>query len=177
MPDNPPDPPVDLGFLSGTPVFGGFEKPALALVAEHLERRRLPAGSRVVAEGDGAREMFVVESGEVEVVVHRPPPGEGELVLARLSRGDCFGEMSLLDVQPRSATVTTLSDASLLVLPYRELLALKRRDADAFLLLVLNVAREVSRRLRVCHGLLLEALAASGRDHREAEEVLGSRRP
>ena len=177
MPETKPDPPVDLAFLEGTPVFGGIERPALGLIAEHLERRLLPAGSRVVSEGEGAREMFVVERGEVEVLVHRPLPGEGDLVLARLRAGDCFGEMSLLDIQPRSASVRTLCDASLLVLPYRELLAIRGRDADAFLLLVLNLGREVSRRLRVCHGLLLEALSASGRGHREAEEVFGSRRP
>ncbi len=173
MPETPPDAPIDPAFLESTPIFGGMERPALALFAEHLLRRLLPGGSRVVAEGEGAREMYVVERGDVEVLVHLGAEGEEDLVLARLHAGDCFGEMSLLDVQPRSATVRTVSETSLLVLRYRELLAIKVRDPDAFTLLVMNVAREVSRRLRVCHRHLIDVLREAPDRHHVAQEIFG----
>lgn len=166
--------PIDLAFLERTPIFGAIERTALVLLAEHLQRRVLAAGSRVVAEGEGAREMYVVERGEVEVLVHVGSSGEEDLVLARLGAGDCFGEMSLLDVQPRSATVRTVGETSLLVLRYRDLLAVRKRDPEAFVLLVLNVGREVSRRLRVCHAHLVDVLRASPERQHLAQEVFGS---
>ena len=176
MPDAKADRAPDLAFLEGTPVFGALERPALELIAEHLERRLLPPGRLVVAEGDGAREMYVLESGAVEVFVHRVPGDGDDLVVARLGRGDCFGEMALLDIQPRSATVRTLDETSLLVLRFRELLEIRRRDPEAFLLLVLNLAREVSRRLRGCERHLLDLLHRLPEGSAVAQEVFGSRR-
>ena len=109
MADTKADPSPDPVFLEGTPIFGALERPALELIAEHLQRRILAASCLVLAEGDGAREMYVVESGGVEVRIHRDPEDADDLVVATLGPGDCFGEMSLLDIQPRSATVRTVA--------------------------------------------------------------------
>ncbi len=158
MSDTTNDPAPDLDFLEGTPVFGAIGRSALALIVSHLARRVLPHGSPVLAEGEGAREMYVLERGGVEVLVQRDPDRADDLVLATLGPGDCFGEMSLLDVQPRSASVRTVGETSLLVLRYRDLLGIRRQDPEAFLLLVLNIAREVSRRLRESEHRLVELL-------------------
>jgi CRP-like cAMP-binding protein len=176
MADTKADPPPDPAFLEGTPVFGALSRPALELIAEHLERRVLPASHLVVAEGEGAREMFVVERGGVEVRVRRDPDTEDTLVVATLGPGDCFGEMSLLDIQSRSATVRTVGETSLLVLRYRELREIRRRDPEAFLLLVLNLAREVSRRLRASERHLVDLLRHLPEGTVAAEEIFGSRR-
>jgi CRP-like cAMP-binding protein len=170
------DPSPDPVFLERTPVFGALGRPALELIAEHLQRRLLPASSLVVAEGEGAREMYVVERGSVEVRVHRDPDDEDDLVVATLGPGDCFGEMSLLDVQPRSASVRTVGEASLLVLRYRDLLEIRRRDPEAFLLLVLNLAREVSRRLRASERHLVDVLRRLPDGAVAAREAFGPRR-
>jgi hypothetical protein len=66
--------------------------------------------------------------------------------------------MSLLDIQPRSATVRTRGEAALLVLRYRELLRIQKADPEAFTLVVMNAGREVSRRLRDTHALLLDVV-------------------
>ena len=176
MADTKADPSPDLAFLEGTPVFGALARPALELIAEHLQRRVLPASSLVLAEGEGAREMYVVERGGVEVRVHRDPDDECDFVVATLGPGDCFGEMSLLDIQPRSATVRTLGETSLLVLRYRELLEIRRRDPEAFLLLVLNLAREVSRRLRASERHLIDLLRRLPEGEVAAQEIFGPRR-
>lgn len=173
------DPFPDLDFLASTPIFGGIPREALSTLASLLERRSLAEASRVVAEGEGARELFVVERGDLEVTRHAhvtegPSPHDEELVLARLHRGDCFGEMSLLDIQPRSASVTARTDVSLLVLPYRELLGLSQRDHHTFALLVLNIAREVSRRLREAQRILLDLELAALGGKRITQEVFGS---
>jgi CRP-like cAMP-binding protein len=176
MTDTRADPSPDLVFLSGIPVFGGLEPPALERIAEHLQRRVLGASCPVLAEGEGAREMYVVESGRVEVRIHRDPDDADDLVLATLGPGDCFGEMSLLDIQPRSATVRTVQETSLLVLRYGELLEIRRRDSEAFILLVLNLAREVSRRLRASEVHLVELLRRLPEGTVAAEKIFGSPR-
>lgn len=176
MTDTKADPPPDPAFLEGTPVFGALERPALALIAEHLQRRVLPPSSLVLAEGEGAREMYVVERGGVEVRVHRDADDGDDLVVATLGPGDCFGEMSLLDIQPRSATVRTVGETTLLVLRYRELLEIRQRDPEAFLLLVLNLAREVSRRLRASERHLVELLRRLPEGAVATQEIFGSRR-
>jgi CRP-like cAMP-binding protein len=150
-----------LDFLPSTPIFGGIHPEGLALLAAHLERRTFAAASRVVTEGEVARELFIIEEGELEVTRHGDEGEEllhprKELILAVLRRGDCFGEMSLLDIMPRSATVWARTDVSLLVLHYRSLLELERRDPATFTLLVMNIAREVSRRLREAERLLVD---------------------
>lgn len=176
MADTKADPPPDLAFLEATPVFGAPVRPALELIAEHLQRRVLPASSLVLAEGEGAREMYVVERGGVEVRVHRDPDDEDDLVVATLGPGDCFGEMALLDIQPRSATVRTVGETTLLVLRYRELLEIRKRDPEAFLLLVLNLAREVSRRLRASERHLVELLRRLPAGAVATQEIFGPRR-
>lgn len=175
MADTRADPPPDPVFLAGIPIFGALERPALELIAAHLQRRILEASCLVLAEGAGAREMYVVESGGVEVRIHRDPDDEDDLVVATLGPGDCFGEMSLLDIQPRSATVRTVGETSLLVLGYRELLEFRRRDPDAFILLVLNLAREVSRRLRASERHLIDLLRRLPEGAVAVQEIFGSR--
>jgi len=76
-----------------------------------------------------------------------------------LGPGDWFGEMSVLDVLPRSATTRAVSPSRLLRFTAHDLDALYRRDLRAYSLLVLNIAREMSRRLRVADGLLAEVVS------------------
>ena len=170
--ESSPDP----AFLERTPIFGGLERPALELIGTHLQRRTFAASSLVLAEGEGARELYVVERGGVEVRIHRDPGGVDDLVVATLGPGDCFGEMSLLDVQPRSATIRTVGETSLLVLRYRELLELRRRDPEAFILLVLNLAREVSRRLRASERQITDLLRRLPEGAVAPQEIFGPRR-
>ncbi len=170
------DPPPDLAFLEGTPVFGALARPALELIAEHLQRRFLPASTSVLAEGEGAREMYVVERGGVEVLVHCDPDDGDDLVVAALGQGDCFGEMSLLDIQTRSATVRTVGETTLLVLRYHDLLEIRQRDPEAFLLLVLNIAREVSRRLRASERHFVNLLRRLPEGAVATQEIFGPRR-
>jgi CRP-like cAMP-binding protein len=176
MADAKADPPPDPAFLEGTPVFGALDRPALERIAGHLLRRVLPAASLVLAEGEGAREMYVVEKGGVEVSVHCDQDDEDDVVVATLGPGDCFGEMSLIDIQPRSASVRTVGETTLLVLRYRELLEIRRSDPEAFLLLVLNLAREVSRRLRASERHLVDLLRRLPAGAVATQEIFGPRR-
>src|SRR5262249_46742720 len=135
-------------------LFGGLGRDALRGFVGDVEVAEMSAGSIVFKEGDSGREMFLILDGEIEVL-RRSKRGH-EPCVAMLGPGDWFGEMSILDVLPRSATTRVLSPARLLRLSAHDLDALYRKDMKAYALFVLNVAREMSRRLRVADGLLAE---------------------
>lgn len=73
-----------------------------------------------------------------------------------LGRGDWFGEVALLDVMPRAATARARQPCRLLTVTSSDLDALYRQDLKAYALLVMNLARQLSRKLRVAESLLAE---------------------
>ena len=137
-------------------LFGGLGEDVLAFVAG-LGVNEVPTGTIVFKEGDSGREMFVILDGEVEVL-RRSRRGH-ETRVAILGPSDWFGEMSILDVLPRSATTRVLAPSRLLRLTSHDLDGLYRKDLKSYALLVLNIAREMSRRLRVADGLLADMVS------------------
>jgi CRP-like cAMP-binding protein len=138
-------------------LFGGLGDDVLRTFVAALEVNELAAGTVVFKEGESGRELYVILDGEVEVL-RRSKRGH-ETRVAILGPGDWFGEMSVLDVLPRSATTRVLAPTHLLRLTAHELDTLYRRDTRSYSLLVLNIAREISRRLRVADGLLADLVA------------------
>ncbi len=141
-------------FLVRTPFFGGLEGAALEAVAEMLIERPYPAGETVFREGDEGGSMYVIRSGEL-IVCHEAP-GEPRIKLMRLRAGDFFGEMTLIEMQPRSASVVVDRHAVLLELRARDLYRLYKTDVRAYVLVVQNINRELCRRLRRTTDRLVE---------------------
>ncbi len=151
-------PRLSAAMLRDIGLFGGLDDETLGLLARELPTEHADAGSIVVREGDQAREMYVVVAGELEVVKHGRA---GDVRVALLGGGDWFGEMAILDVQPRSATVRAVAPTMLVRLSAEHVdQLLYRRDVKAYALLVMNIARELSRRLRVADGILSQMFAA-----------------
>jgi CRP/FNR family cyclic AMP-dependent transcriptional regulator len=146
--------PQGLDRLKDIGLFGGLGDEVLRSFAGALEVSELDAGTVVFREGESGRMMYIILDGEVEVL-RRSKRGHDTRV-AILGPGDWFGEMSILDVLPRSATTRVLAPTHLLCLSAHELDTLYRKDMRSYALLVLNIAREISRRLRVADGLLAE---------------------
>ncbi len=144
--------PADVEFIAKVAVFAAMGPESLARVAE-LARRIDVAGQTVIfGEGEPAREMVVVLDGELEV--RKRGRDGGDARIATLKPGDVAGEMALIDIQPRSAAVMSLGPASMVVLTHADLAQLHRIDPEAFTMLIMNIAREISRRLRRVDGLL-----------------------
>lgn len=141
----------DREFLSGIAVFGGLMGTALEHVADRMRERQVPAGEILMREAEPGHEMFVVRTGAVEVF---KSAGPSEMRLALLRPGACFGEMALIDIQPRSAGVRAVEPATVWTLDHADLASLWKTDGQAFTLLVMNIAREISRRLRRADLLL-----------------------
>src|ERR1700761_5292396 len=88
-------------FLVATPFFGGLSDASLDLLISMLVERRFDAGAVIVSEKEAGRSMFVVHSGKLHV---SRTTDHGHVVqLASLARGDFFGEMTLIEMQNRSA--------------------------------------------------------------------------
>lgn len=96
-------------FLRAVPLFAGLLPSELARVALVMNPVQVSAGDVVCAEGEPGHEFYVIASGEAAVE-------RGGHAEAKLSTGDHFGELALLDRGPRSATVRATTDARLYVL-------------------------------------------------------------
>ena len=133
-------------FLLATPFFGGLSDASLDLVVSMLVERRFDAGATVVAEGEPGRSMFVVHSGEL-VVSKRGDAGR-IIRMTDLGPGDFFGEMTLIEMQNRSATVVAESPTALYELTARNLYAYYKADIHGYVMVMQNINRELCRRLR-----------------------------
>ena len=137
-------------------LFGGMPQSALQHFATELGRVRLEDGDVLFREGDSGRELYVVLSGTVDVVRDR----RGKPVrVGQVEAGQWFGEGCVLAVQPRSATVSAKGSVELLRIGATDLNGLYRRDAKAYSLLVLNMARDLGRQLRTIREQMLHGSA------------------
>lgn len=152
-----PEPAVTTAQLREVGLFGALSDEFLEHLVGTLTTMRVMPGELVFKEGDPAREMYVVLDGEAEVL--KKSRRGRETRVAILGPNDCFGEMSIIDMQPRSATVRALGPARLLKITTEEMDALYRHDLKSYTLIVLNIARDLSRRLRVTDGLLADFTA------------------
>jgi cAMP-binding proteins - catabolite gene activator and regulatory subunit of cAMP-dependent protein kinases len=98
--------------------------------------------------------MFVLEQGRV-VILKRWK--EKEYLLRYFGKGDCFGEMALIDMGPRSASVLAVEDCQAIEISAESLYELYKKDLEQFTLIQMNIARELSRRLRAADERLFQA--------------------
>ena len=133
-------------FLLATPFFGGLSDASLDLLVSMLVERRFEVGATVVAEGEPGRSMFIVHSGKLEV--SRRADAEHVIHMADLEPGDFFGEMTLIEMQNRSATVVVESPTVLYELTARQLYSFYKSDVHAYVIVMQNINRELCRRLR-----------------------------
>src|SRR5436190_15548771 len=98
-------------FLVATPFFGGLSEASLDILVSMLVESRFGAGATVVAEGEPGRSMYIVHSGEL--VVSKLRESGHAVRISDLKSGDFFGEMTLIEMQNRSATVVAESPAVL----------------------------------------------------------------
>jgi CRP-like cAMP-binding protein len=104
--------------LARTPVFANLSRRLIGRLAAQLFEKSYAAGETVFHEGDPGKGLFVVLEGEVEVVRQVPAAAgaPGEVRLATFGPGASFGELALIDDQPRSATARVTAPTRLLIL-------------------------------------------------------------
>ena len=128
-------------------VLEGLTDAECAVVRALLVRRTFSPGEVVIEEGSFDRDLFLMSLGTVSVKIDLPGQDRRRR-LASFSAGTVFGEVALLDQQPRSATVTADEDAVCYVLSEDAFHALVRDHHAIAIKLLTNLGRELSRRLR-----------------------------
>jgi CRP/FNR family transcriptional regulator, cyclic AMP receptor protein len=114
--------------LSRHPIFGQLPPKAIAQFAAYSTRRRVPRGTSIFKKGDPGNSLMAVLSGRVRISM---PTADGhEVVLSIVQPGEIFGEMGLLDGQPRSADATAVNDCELMVIDRRDFLPFMRSQPD-----------------------------------------------
>lgn len=131
--------------LKNIELFHDIPGEVLADIAALLEEENFEKGQYIVNEGDLGKELFMIVKGEVEVVV-------GGNVVAVMKEGAGFGEMALIDSQPRSADIIARNDVLVLKMESDDFLEiLKQRDEVA-----LGVIRVLTGRIRELNAKLAE---------------------
>jgi CRP/FNR family transcriptional regulator, cyclic AMP receptor protein len=131
--------------LQRMPVFGGIRAEVLQFLLGLCPVVSVPANAYFFREHDQADSMFILEAGKVAVL--KSWRGR-EYLLGTLKQGDCFGEMAVMDLCPRSASVRATEDCTAIHLSAATLHRLYDEDLKQFALIQMNMGREVSRRLR-----------------------------
>jgi len=126
-------------------IFGGLRDDILRLILTAAPVVLVKEGDYFFREGDAADSMYVVETGKAGVYKRF---GESDCLLRTLTPGDCFGEMSLIDLYPRSASIRALEDCRALQISLGCIHQVYERDIEQFAVIEMNMGREVSRRLR-----------------------------
>src|SRR3954453_11636599 len=146
-------------FIVTTPFGGGLSDASLDLLVSMLVERRFDVGATVVAEEEPGRSMFIVHSGELEV---SKLANSGRVIrMAGLKPGDFFGEMTLIEMQNRSATVVAESPTVLYEFTAQNLYTYYKADIHAYVMVMQNINRELCRRLRHADNCIAELADAS----------------
>ena len=142
-----------LQLLQNMPIFGGIRAEILENILESAEIVSVQAGQYFFCERERGSSLYVLEKGRVAVL----KTWEGQqYFLAELHEGDCFGEMSLVDLGPRTASIQAREGCSAIKLTNSNILRIYQADLEQFALIQMNIGREICRRLRHTDDLLFQ---------------------
>jgi CRP/FNR family transcriptional regulator, cyclic AMP receptor protein len=140
--------------LQRMPIFGGVGASILQFLLGLCPVESVPTNEFFFREGDQADSMFVLEGGKAAVL--KSWRGQDHL-LQTLKQGDCFGEMAVMDLGPRSASVRADEDCTAIRISAANLYRVYAQDLKQFALIQMNMGREVCRRLRELDNRLFSA--------------------
>ncbi|MBR5412149.1 MAG: Crp/Fnr family transcriptional regulator [Fibrobacter sp.] len=148
------------GLLKGVDLFSELTEEQLGLLANLVVVQDFNRDETVVLEGDcSLKALYLIASGTVQV--YMTGVDGRETILSFLERGDFFGEMSLIDGEPRSASVRTVTDAQLMIIHREPFLTLIRQTPE----IAMSLLSEMSKRLRKANKQIgsLSTMSVSGR--------------
>jgi CRP/FNR family transcriptional regulator, cyclic AMP receptor protein len=144
-----------ISVLRGCEFFSDLTSAELNTLAGFVELRAFRAGERVFLEGDSATWMAFVVDGKFSIT--KEGTSQQPVAVTREFKSRILGEMALLDGENRSATCTTASVAKLIVMSSAEFERMSNTVPGLALKILRDIAKLVSRRLRVASGMIVEA--------------------
>ena len=147
--NNDPLPLLDIAsvrpILSEISLLGGLTDTQLEMVFNELRTLHFKQNSIIFKQNEQPSYIYIVLTGQVKILSSFK---DTTLELLMLEPGQCFGETSLIGIQPHSATAIAMQDCELIILSREALISLFNKDKELYTMLVLNIARETSRLLR-----------------------------
>lgn len=137
-----------LEFLASHPTFKDFTRDDLTALADQCEEARFERDQPIFQDEDPGDRMYIIRSGSVKIY---KTVRAFEKTLTVLSAGDVFGEMALLDGQPRSASARALEGSEAVVLPKAKFFELREKSPKVALKLMDLLVRFLSQRLRAAN--------------------------
>ena len=138
--------------LQGLPWFGGLATETITQLAQGARKRSFRPGTIIFHKGDPGNSMFIILTGQVQIIL--PSPGGDEAILGVLDAGECFGEMALLDGQPRSATIVTTEPTDTLMIGREAFL----KAVEAHPRIAIDLLQLLANRLRDTDALVEDAI-------------------
>ena len=154
--------------LKTLPLFESLENDDLSALAHKLHEVNIASGHAVFAQGDEGDAMYMIEDGAVDIVAGS---GKQKAIVKSLIKQQYFGELSLLDGAPRSATAVASRDTHLFALDRDDFVAFIKGRPDA----ALAIMHEVGERMRATNDLLTRTVTINVLEEEDKKLTMGER--
>ena len=134
--------------LKKVPLFSSLTDQSLEDLSDRVRLQRIKQGQVIFRKGDEGTALYILKSGDIKIVL--PSKLGEEIIVSIFSEGDFFGEMALLDKEPRSADAIAIKPSEVFVLSREDFLSFLHSDTDA----VDSILSSLSKRLRKTDDLL-----------------------
>lgn len=142
-----------LSMLSKISFLGGVSEAERECIFRRLEVGIFESGEYVSKKGDVPSHIYIIKKGKIDLLL----TGESETIKKReFKAGECFGEAALLSMINNTASFVAAEDSEVIVLSRRALNQLRGEDPKVFCVLILNLARELARKLQFTDEMLLK---------------------
>lgn len=141
-----------LPIIKNVTIFSGLSDIEVRRICESCKVQVAKVGDIILQEATPATEIFIILSGKITVVLGLR---DNPIVLTEFGPGNCIGEASVIGIQEHSASAVVTEKATLLVLSRQVLMDIFDTDKALFSMLILNIAREIARRLHHTDEVLL----------------------
>jgi len=140
---------VDSTSLQKYSLFGGLLDHQIDMILPLMVREDYSPGDTIIVEGTLNDKILFILEGRVSIV-------RGGKIIYDLSEGNTFGEMEVLDIMPSAATIKAVTNVTVVSISNKSLREIYKNDIKSFSLLLMNLARDLSRRLRVANEIMID---------------------
>lgn len=155
--------------LKEMPIFGAVDDKILALLVDTSIKVEKNAGEYFFKQNDASQSIFVLLEGKIQVIKNWK---NIEYKLREFGPGNCFGEMALMDLSPRSASALSIMDSFAMEITVAQFQDIYNINPDQYTLIQMNMGREVCRRLKAADDRILEYMIEHSLDSDDTNNMM-----
>ncbi len=141
---------MEANVLQKYSLFGGLSEEQIEKVLPLMKHEKFNSNVLIITEGKPNDKIYFIIEGQVMVT-------KKDILLSRFGKGEEFGEVEFLDIMPSAASIKSVSDVTLMSISNQAMRELYKLDVKIFSLIIMNLARDLARRLRRMDEKLTEA--------------------